>query len=165
MKITVVIFTGVLILASCREQHVKKLTGLEGKPIPEFEIVGPDISTRVSTKNVTPGKAALLFSFEPWCPYSRAQTKDLIEHIKMFKDIEIYMFCNAPFPKFQKFVDEYKLRKYKNIHPGVITDFTFYKYINTAKIPLIAVYDNNQNLKEVVVGNTDVDVIKRIASN
>jgi thiol-disulfide isomerase/thioredoxin len=163
IKITTALTVLALTVVNCREHHVNRVTGLEGKEMPDFEIMKLDSTVKINTRNILPGKPILLFSFEPWCPYSRAQTQILISHFEDLKAIDIYMFCSGSFSEFENFCKQYGLSERDNFHVGVITDFTFYKYFRTSKIPLLAIYDKRKKLKDVSMGVTDVSIIKDIA--
>jgi len=139
------------------------VTGLEGKPMPAISLLAADSSTIINTADIEPGKPTLLFAFETWCPYCKAQTKSLISHIESLKGVNIYMVCNTPFPEFKKFNKQYDLYKYPGIKAGVDTNLSFANYFKTSQIPYIAIYDRQNNLKQVLIGKTAVSTIKDIA--
>jgi thiol-disulfide isomerase/thioredoxin len=153
----------VVSLCGCYGKKPQKITGLEGKPMPAIALLAADSSTIINTANIAPGKPTLLFSFETWCPYCKAQTASLISHIKSLKDINIYMVCNTQFPEFKKFYNHYELNEYPSIKAGVDNNLGFAKYFKTTQIPYLAVFDKHKNLKQVFIGKTAISTIKEIA--
>ncbi|SRR5258708_386219 len=153
-----------LLYISACSLRPKVKTGYEGKLMPSFELLMADSITRFNTASIPSGKPIVLFSFEPWCPYCRAQTEDLVSHIQSMKDINFYMLCDAPFPDFKNFYDHYELKKYPNMHAGVDDNLFFAQYFKTNQIPYLAVYDKQKKLKQVLIGKTDLNIIKKIAS-
>jgi thiol-disulfide isomerase/thioredoxin len=153
----------VVSLCGCYGKKPKTITGLEGKPMPTITLLAADSSTMYNTADIAPGKPTLLFSFETWCPYCKAQTKALLSHIESLKDVNIYMVCNTQFPEFKKFNKQYELYKYPGIKAGVDNHLSFAKYFKTGQIPYLAIYDRQKNLKQVLVGKTAISTIKDIA--
>jgi thiol-disulfide isomerase/thioredoxin len=136
---------------------------LEGKPMPAIALLAADSSTIYNTADIAPGKPTLLFSFATWCPYCKAQTESLISHINSLKGINIYMVCNTQFSEFRKFYSHYKLKDYPNIKAGVDNNLSFVKYFKTGQVPYLAIYDQQKNLKQVLLGKTAISTIKDIA--
>jgi thiol-disulfide isomerase/thioredoxin len=139
------------------------ITGLEGKPMPSIALLAADSSTIFNTADIAPGKPTLLFSFETWCPYCKAQTESLISHLSTLKDINIYMVCNTPFPEFKKFYNHYKLNNYPTIKAGIDYNTSFANFFKTNRIPYLAIYDKQKNLKQVFLGKTAISTIKEIS--
>jgi thiol-disulfide isomerase/thioredoxin len=139
------------------------ITGLEGKPMPAIALLAADSITIINTADIAPGKPTLLFAFETWCPYCRAQTKSLLSHIESLKGVNIFMICNTPLPAFKQFSAQYELKKYPGIKAGVDSNREFKNYFSATNIPYLAIYDKNKNLKQVLVGKTPISTIKDIA--
>jgi len=154
-----------ILLMSCYGRVKPVKSGFEGKPMPVIDLLSIDSSTHYSTKDISEGKPTLLFAFETWCPYCKAQTQSLISNPDVFKDVNIYMVCNSQFSQFRKFYNDYKLSKYSNIKIGIDYNHTFANYFKSADVPYMAVYDKNKNLKEIRIGKTSITTIKKIALN
>jgi thiol-disulfide isomerase/thioredoxin len=153
----------VLSLCGCYGKKPKTITGLEGKPMPSITLLAADSSTIYNTADIAPGKPTLLFSFETWCPYCKAQTESLISHIKSLKDINIYMVCNTQISEFKKFNKRYKLDKYPNIKAGVDYDWSFAKYFKSNQVPYLVIFDKQKKLRRVLKGKTTASTIKAIS--
>lgn len=152
----------IVLLASCYSKEPEK-TGMEGKPVPGFELLLMDSTKTLNTENIVQGKPFIFFFFGPNCPYSRAQMKSIVEKIDKLKDIDIYAISSESFLLTKKFSELYKLEKFKNITTGFDAKNTFANYMNLQAVPYIAIYDKNKNLKRSFLGETDIDLIRTIA--
>jgi thiol-disulfide isomerase/thioredoxin len=151
------------LLGACYSRNAPETkTGLEGKPMPIIELTSVDSVTRFSTVDIPAGKPTILFSFEPWCPYCRAQTKSIIKNIQTLNDVNIYMISNSRHADLKKFYNEYKLNQYSNIKTGIDNKSTFNSYFKSSQIPFLAIYDKNKNLQEVLIGKNYISTIKNI---
>jgi len=147
---------------SCYGRKPKVKTGFEGKAMPTIQLLAVDSNTIYNTERISPGKPTLLFSFETWCPYCRAQTKSLVSNIESMNDINVYMICNTQLSEFKKFYKEFNLDKYPNIKAGVDYELSFERYFRTGKIPYLAMYDRNKILKQVIIGKTSIATLRKI---
>ncbi|HEX9512833.1 MAG TPA: thioredoxin fold domain-containing protein [Puia sp.] len=149
-------------LSGCLGKAHEK-TGLEGKPLPSFNLFLMDSTTYFNTNSIPTGKPIALFYFSPSCPYCRAQTEEIVEHMKKLKDINFYIFTTAPFTELKSFYDYYQLKKYPNVTVGLDYTSFFGNYFKAQGVPYMAIYNNNKRLKQVLVGKTEISVIKDIA--
>lgn len=149
-----------VLFCSCYGKKPKIKSGLEGKPMPELELLAADSTTVYKTSSISEGKPTILFSFETWCPYCKAQTESMLSHMEKLKNITIYMVCQTQFSEFKKFYDRYHLANYSNIHPGYDLNHSMAKYFNSPGVPYLAVYSNDKKLKRVFLGKTPISAIK-----
>jgi len=164
MKRAFVIYL-VVIIAGCysKKAEVKK-TGLEGQPMPAFDLIAADSVSHFNTQNIPVGKPAILFSFEPWCPYCRAQTKKIISQIEKLHDFTIYMLSTSNYNDLKHFNKKYELAKYPNIITGIDYKRSFYRYFHEASIPCLAIYGRDKKLKQVLNGKQYITTIQEVAS-
>jgi thiol-disulfide isomerase/thioredoxin len=152
-------------ISGCINSPLIVKTGLEGMPLPNFNILMIDSITHLSTSEITPGKPTVLFSFAPWCPYCKAQTAELISHIEDLKDINIYMITTASLPELKKFYYDYALNKFHNIKIGQDDSNYFGGYFKTNIVPYFAIYSKDKKLKRVLKGKSSIRLVKEIAVN
>jgi thiol-disulfide isomerase/thioredoxin len=155
----------VINLTSCYSKKPKLKTGLEGKPMPSIDLILSDTNVRFNTANIKNGRPTILFAFEPWCPFCKAQTKSIVSHMESLKDIDIYFLTNATYPGFKTFYDKYQLGKYPNIKAGIDYTYSFASYFKTNQVPVMAIFDKNKILKQVLVGKNYISTIKEAAFN
>jgi len=144
--------------------EVKK-TGLEGQTMPVIDLITIDSISHVSTESIGVGKPTILFAFEPWCPYCRAQTASMLAQINKLKGINIYMLCTSRYSQFKIFYNRFQLQKYPNIHAGVDYKRSFVKYFGQTSVPYIAIYRADKKLKQVMEGKNYINSIKEAAFN
>jgi thiol-disulfide isomerase/thioredoxin len=135
-------------------------TGLEGKLMPDIDLILVDTNSHFNTANIALGKPTVLFSFEPWCPYCKAQTKALISKIESLKDVNICFLTNSTYPGFKEFYDRFHLEKYPNVKAGIDYKYGFARYFQTNQIPFLAIYDRSKKLKQVLIGRNYFSTIK-----
>jgi protein-disulfide isomerase len=157
------LFPILLLMACFEKQSPPLITGLEGMSMPTFNFLLLDSTTRVSARSLKPGKPIVMFYFSPYCPYCKAQTKDIIDHISSFKNIEILFVSNFPFSSIKTYYEHYQLRKYSNISIGIDYKDNISAYFKPPGVPYIAIYDKYKKLTKVYVGRVKMEEIKKIA--
>lgn len=162
MKTITVLFI-INILCSCNVNDPKVKTGHEGKPMPSIEILMADGITHFNTNKISFGKPTILFAFEPWCPFCRAQTRSIITHIDSLQNVNILMLCNSPLTELIKYCKQYKLENYPNIKVGIDRDHSLTDYFKLNSVPYLAIYNSNRKLNQVLIGNNNILTIKKIA--
>lgn len=154
-----------ILLTGCYSKKRTFKTGLEGKEMPAIDLISIDTNTRFNTASIKTGRPSILFQFEPWCPYCKAQTKSILSRIESLKGIDFYFLTNAAYPGFKSFYEKYQLEKYNNIKAGIDYTYSFGKYFKTNQVPCMAIYDRNKKLKQVLVGKNYISIIKEAAFN
>src|SRR5882757_7748196 len=150
-------------LSGCFSTPDKEKTGLEGKPLPSFDLLLTDSVSHFNTNRIPPGEPVVLFYFGPHCPYSRAQMEDIVDNIKTLGNIRFYVFTSGPFQELKGFYDHYGLKNYPNVTVGQDYAYYFSGYFKTNIVPYLAVYDRHKQLKQALIGKTDIGIIKDIA--
>lgn len=140
-------------MAGCFGKQPTITTGLEGKLMPNFNLLLMDSTTRINTGSIPTGKPVVLFLFSPFCPYCRAQTEEIIHHRESLGDVRLYMISAFHFTTIKSFYDHYQLNKFPNITLGWDDSASFNKYFHAQYIPYLAIYDKDKRLKQVIVGN------------
>lgn len=155
MKSIILILLPIVFMGCFGKPPIVK-TGLEGKPIPSFDLLLQDSVSHFNTEMIPSGKPFILYSFATWCPYCKAQTEELISEIKDFKNINIYMITTSTLSELRAFSVYFKLPQYKNIVAGIDTKFYFAGYFKTNIVPYFALYDKDKKLKQVLAGKSSV---------
>jgi thiol-disulfide isomerase/thioredoxin len=153
----------IICLGGCYSNTPKLKTGLEGKEMPAIDLILTNKNSHFNTGNIKNGRPTVLFSFEPWCPYCKAQTKSIISHVESLKDIDFIFLTNATDAGLKSFFDRFQLGKYANIKAGIDYSYTFQNYFKTNRVPCMAIYDKEKKLKQVLFGKNYISAIKDIA--
>jgi thiol-disulfide isomerase/thioredoxin len=152
------------LFAGCIERNSEK-TGLEGTPLPSFDLLLTDSSTLFNTESIPKGKPTVLFYFAPRCPYSRAQMETIIEDMDMLRGLQFYIFTNVSFKEMKAFSEHYNLNKYPNVIVGQDRKHFFADYFKTPGVPYIAIYNRDKSLNKAFIGKIYSNLIKRVAEN
>jgi thioredoxin-related protein len=155
-------YTAVVFLFGCFDRQ-KLITGLEGKPLPSFNMLLTDSITNINTKSIPLGEPFVLFYFSPSCPYCRAQTEEIKDEIKSLEKIKIYFIAGFPLQQIKNFNKHYELSAYPNLTVAQVNDSSFFKYYNITGVPYIAIYNKEKKLKEIMFGKVPTDEIRNIA--
>jgi thiol-disulfide isomerase/thioredoxin len=150
MKKLIIALT-ITILAGCFGAEPQK-TGKEGKLIPEFTLLLTDSTTQLQSRNIPNDKPIVFFYFSPYCPYCKAQTKEIIENMEKLKGINFYFISNFALTDVKNFCEEYQLKKYPNITTGLDTARTISTYFEITAVPYIAILGKNKLLNKTFIG-------------
>ena len=151
-----------IMLLSCHGSRKKVISGLEGKPLPSFKMLLLDSVSYINTANIPTGQPFVLFYFSPTCPYCRAQTEAIKNEFTTIKDIKFYFIAPFPIKEIKEFEQHYSLSNRPNFTFAQIRDTAFSKYYTIPGIPYMIIYNKNKMLKEILLGKTDVDVIRDV---
>jgi len=160
IKIIIILFC---VLFGCKSPQSKEISGHEGKTLPSFELLLMDSITRLNTTNIPSGQPFVLFYFNPFCPYCRLQTKEIIDNIKSLNSIRFYLLSNYSFGNIKDYYNHFHLNQYTNISVGQDNDAYFGNYFKAIYVPYIAIYTKDKRLKQVLVGKVSSSLIKDIA--
>lgn len=157
------LFLIIACLAGCYSSEPQK-TGKEGQPIPAFNVLLTDSTTWLNTSTLPSDKPIVLFYFTPYCPYCKAQTKEIIEDIDKLKNIRFYFISSFPIPLLKEYNKDFNLSKYPNITIGMDTANAVSDYFEIVGVPYMAIYGKNRKLsKSFMGGKLYSSQIKKIA--
>jgi protein-disulfide isomerase len=161
---TIIFLLSLIAFMACNTRRQPIKTNFDGKPLPAFKLLLTD-TTFMNTGNISAGKPAVLFYFNPNCPYCRAQMEDIVKNISSLKDIRFYIFTTWPFPAMRAFYNHYQLGKYPNISVGVdYTNFFIYNF-KPKGTPYLAIYGKSKKLNEAFLGKINIDQLKEVAND
>ena len=149
-------------LGVCDYQRPIK-TGFEGHLLPSFNILLQDSTTYVNTTTISSGRPVAIVYFSPYCPYCRAQIREMVDEIDRLKNIQLYLVTPFKLPALKKFYKEFQLDKYPNITIGVDTGNVIAKYFGITSIPYTAIYGKTKRLNNSFMGRVYVDQIESVA--
>jgi peroxiredoxin len=159
-----IIILFILSICGCKEKKAET-TGLEGKSIPSFSLLLLDSSTYVNTSDIHSKQPFVMFYVSPQCPFCKMQMNEIIDKMKLLKDIRFYIFSSWPVKDMRKFRDEYNLTKFQNVVVGIDQSEFFGKYYNVPGVPYMAIYNKESKLNRAFAGHVDTKLILEIAKN
>lgn len=160
MKSAATFFLAIL-LFSCHGSYTPPTkTGLEGKPLPPFNLLLIDSLTTFNTDSIPKGKAVVLLFVSPKCPYCRAELRDILGKSSIFNSTRFYVFTNWSFKAFRKFYHEYSLDQFKNVTAGQDTKDYFSHCFGVTSVPCTAIYNGDKILQKVFLGEVSAAQIK-----
>ncbi|MDR3714163.1 MAG: thioredoxin fold domain-containing protein [Puia sp.] len=159
----IILFLALASTVGCRDHKNEIKTGFEGKPLPSFNVLLMDSTTKLNTENIPSGEPVVVFYFNPYCPFCRAQTEEMLGNIKSLKNIRFYLVSNFPFEMIKKYYSDFQLNKYSNI--TVVQDYDAYfgNYYKAPGVPYIAIYNKEKILKKAFIGQLGSSDIKSLS--
>jgi thioredoxin-related protein len=144
-------------VTACKENKITKpyVTGMEGKPLPEFAIQLLDSVSYLHSKDIPGGKKLIVFYYSPTCPYCRAQMRDMTNNMEKFKDEQLYVLTDANLSSIKTFVSYFDLQNFKNVTIGRDTAGAILQKYGLISVPFTALFDKNKNLKVAYSGRTN----------
>jgi hypothetical protein len=127
--------------------------------MPSFNMLLTDSTTVLNAEEIPIGKPILLLYFRPDCPYSKQETKTLLEHIDLLKNARIYFISTAPLKDIKVFYQHFNLARFSNFTVGRDHYFSFYQAFRPSSVPYIAIYDCNKKLVKIYNEAADIDHI------
>jgi thiol-disulfide isomerase/thioredoxin len=145
------ILVGWLLFTAFRAPAVEK-SGMEGRLIPNLNLLLVDSTTHLRTEEIADGKPFVVMGFAPWCKHCQALTEDIKKHIGEFRDTRIYYVTGDKFANMKVFYKYYKLAQFPNIVMGQDSTYSLFRYFHKNTTPLIAIYDAKRRLKRLIPG-------------
>lgn len=126
----------------------KKFPGL-----PPFEIVKVPDSTRFKKDDLKNKKATMFMVFSPDCDHCQHATRDLQEHMDLFRKVQIIMVSSMPYPVIRSFYNEYNIAKFPNIVMGLDAGYFFGTFFSVRNFPSIYLYDKKGRFVKAFEGS------------
>ena len=97
-------------------------------------------------RDLNDGQRLMIVYFNPLCDVCVRETKEIVDNIEYFKDIQIIMISPNSKDEISDFVNDFKLAKYPQI--TVLHDQydKFYKEFQAIGYPSLYLYDEDRNL-------------------
>jgi thioredoxin-related protein len=127
--------------------------------VPSFKLTNVADSSYFTKQDLKKKKATIIIMFSPDCEHCQAETKELTEHIGLFKKAQIIMASPLDFNYLRKFYDEYKIADYPTITMGRDPSYFLGTFFKVRSFPAIFVYNKKGNLVTSFTGSTPVEQI------
>ncbi|MBE7174422.1 MAG: redoxin domain-containing protein [Williamsia sp.] len=142
--------------AAAQEDSLMKAGYLRFPTIPPFTLLKAD-STSLTRDDLARHKKTIVMYFSPSCDHCKHQTKDLLDNMDKFKDVEILMASYQPMEEIQAFYNDFHLENYPNIKIGRDTKYFFVPFYKMNNLPFMALYNNKGKLLTTFEGTTKID--------
>lgn len=156
INVTLAFSTIIVVLLLSMRTTASNLTGLEGKPIPQLDLLLADSTTRINLKDIHTEKSFIVIEMSPYCPHCRAEISDIINHMEYFKDNQIFLITAFPYKDLKYLNERFELNKYSNIKTGIDSGAAFMSYYKASVVPYTAIFDNKKQLIRTMTGRADI---------
>jgi thioredoxin-related protein len=149
----------------CVETPLGIKTGMENEAMPSFNLRLVDTNVKYNTNQIPIDKPIVFFFLSPECPFCRAQTRDIVDNIELFKNIRIYLISSYSQTELKNYSSHFNLNKYANIVVAQDADTFFARHFRVRQVPCLFFYGPDKRLKTVLEGRFKPKVIKDFALN
>jgi thiol-disulfide isomerase/thioredoxin len=163
MKYTIIILL-TLIISGCTQNRNFVITGDEGKTLPNLQLLLMDSITKYDLSKNDFKQPIILFFFNPYCPYCKAETSEIVDYSKSNNKIKFIFLSNFPYASIKEFYDQYHLSSYPNIVFGQDYFNCYGTHYRIPGFPYLAVFDQNKKLKKVWLGQTSLQTLQYMVS-
>jgi thioredoxin-related protein len=127
--------------------------------LPPFKLyLAPD-SISFLKEDLKKRKETIIMVFSPDCEHCLHATKDLIEHINLFKKVQIVMASSLGFQHVKKFFQDFKIADYANIKVGWDNTYFLGTFYEVKAYPAIFLYDKKGKFKQAFDANANWETI------
>jgi thiol-disulfide isomerase/thioredoxin len=140
-------------------QSDSSLIYLRFPTLPPFSITKVPDSTRFTREDLARKKATLIFIFSPDCEHCQQETRALLDHINLFKKVQIIMASPLEHEHIQQFYELYKIDKYPNIIMGRDPTNFFGSFYKVVTYPSIFLYNKKGKFVKAFDGTVPVEKI------
>lgn len=130
--------------------------------VPMFTIMTTPDSIKFTKDDLKKKKPTVMILFSPDCSHCQVATKDLLEHIDLFKKAQIIMVSSLDFSHIKKFYEEYKIASYPNITMGRDGSYYLGSFYKIHNFPSIYVYNKKGKFVESFEGDVKMEKIAAV---
>jgi hypothetical protein len=131
----------------------------EKSPLPSLTMRLMDTTSFLNTDQIKAGAPLVIIYFSPDCSHCREETRQLLSHMDMFRNVHILLLTPMPYDDLVYFYKEFNLKSYSNLTVGQDDHLSFYHYFNPRQIPYTAIYDSGKKLSKVIIGFSGINNI------
>jgi len=158
----IVLMSILVLLGSCNDKKPVN-TGLEGKPMPSFNLILLDNKSVINTTDIPSGQPLVFFLFSPHCPYSKKQMDNIMANINELKNVHIYIITPFPYNDMKTAYEKYQIPEHQSLTMAIDQNNFFGHFMGAYGFPYLAIYDKKKVLVKAFLGETDSQIIKRFA--
>lgn len=132
-----------------------------GAALPELRLVKQDRTT-LRNADLNNGATLMLMLFNPTCEHCEDQTDTLRKYIYLFKKTNLILVAGPMMgPYLDMFKNGHKLDDYPTIQLALDSNAYADKTFLYQTLPQINIYDKNQKLVKIFVGNVPIDSLRQ----
>lgn len=127
--------------------------------IPLFSIMTAPDSIKFTKDDLKRRKPAVFIIFSPDCGHCQVATKDLLEHIDLFKKTQIIMVSSLDFSHIKKFYEEYKIADHPMITMGRDGAYYLGTFYKVTSFPSIYLYNKKGKFVKSFSGDIKMETV------
>lgn len=131
----------------------------ENKDFPSFNFLLKDSITVFNSKQIPGDKPFVLIYFSPDCRECQKETKEILDHMEAFKNVNFYFLTNDPLDRLKVFDKYYSIYNYKNIVLGWDHEFAYIKYFKPTGTPFSILFNRDRKIIAVFSGEVKSEIL------
>jgi thiol-disulfide isomerase/thioredoxin len=132
--------------------------------LPPFQFYSLDGKT-FTPQNIPAGKFVELIFFNPECDFCEDETDSIKAHIDQLQNVEFVMISYRDSSKLSKFVTEYRLSQYSNIHVVWDKDHQYSRFYTFHYTPSIHLFSPRHLLLTFIDGTMTIQTLMKNISS
>jgi thiol-disulfide isomerase/thioredoxin len=150
------------VLAGC-SGNLPGGNGAINAKLPSLTLLLCDSITHFNTAAVPSNKPVVLVYFNPDCDFCRAETREIEKNMQSLEGVTFCFITAAPVQELRAFCKEFTFNAYPNVIAGVDYTNAFGKHFDIQSVPYMAIYNGKKEMKQVIIGTADAELIKNSA--
>ena len=127
--------------------------------IPLFSIMTTPDSIKFTKDDLKKRKNTVVIIFSPDCGHCQVATKDLLDHIDLFKKTQIIMVSSMDFSQIKKFYEDYKIADQPKITMGRDAAYFLGTFYKITSFPSIFVYNKKGKFVQTFSGDIKMETV------
>ena len=121
--------------------------------LPLFNLIKLPDSTKFTRDDLNRRKATMIMLFSPDCDHCIHATKDLLQQIHLFKQVQIIMVSSIDYTLTQTFFKDYSIADHSNIIMARDAAFYLGTFYNLKNYPSVYLYDKKGKFIREFIGS------------
>ena len=138
------------------DKKVEKLEVQATNDLPNMTISFLD-GSQVSAKKLEGNTVIVLFF--PDCDHCQREAVQIQKQLAGFKNYTLYFLTSATKQEVEKFAVDYKLKDYKNVRFGLVTNQDVLTNYGAVATPSLYLYSNEHKLIQAFNGEIEIEVV------
>ena len=122
--------------------------------LPDFDLLLPDSTTVLHTRDIPSGQPVVIIHFESNCGECQKETESILKNMDSLKQVRFYFVTLETFDRLDVFNVHYKLASFPNIVAGQDFKHAMEQHYKPLTTPMLAIYNGQKQLRVVIGGST-----------
>ncbi len=129
--------------------------------VPVFSITTAPDSIKFTKDDLKKKRPTIIILFSPDCDHCQHATRDLLEHIDLFKKVQIVMVSSMDYSHIKKFYQDFHIAAHPNITMGWDAAFMLSSFYKIQQFPSLFIYDKKGDFVKAFEGTFPMKTVAK----